>query len=47
MNYPILMVRGNAFIPKRFWNYVTVFNEEQYENLIKKGFIISNLNGNV
>ena len=42
MSYP--MVRGTALIPRRFWDYVTVFDDIQYKDLVEKGFIISNYN---
>lgn len=42
MKYPILLVKGDAFTPKRFWHYVTVFDDTQYNDLIEKGFVVSN-----
>lgn len=38
LTFPVLMVKGNAWVPQRFWEYVTVFDETQYIALLEQGF---------
>ncbi len=39
---PKLMIRGKVNIPERFWDYVTVFDDKQFQDLLEKGFYVSN-----
>ena len=53
MNFPIVMINGNANTPQRFWYVAIVYNQEEYEWHIKRGYVksmnqtINKGNGNV
>lgn len=44
MNFPVIMVKGNAWTPQRFWYYETAENQEQKDELEEQGFVESTYN---
>lgn len=42
MSYPILMVKGDALTPQRFWDYREVANDKEKKDLEDQGFVQSN-----
>lgn len=42
INYPIVMMKGDAFRPARFWEYKVAMDLHDAINLDKRGFVRTN-----
>ena len=44
MEFPIIMCKGDALTPQRFWGYREVTNQREYNRAIADGYVVSSRN---